>query len=123
MVFEGFEHFETLVIIQCTGILKEEPGVPTVLQSSPDLALSELAGKGIPRVHNKGRVGACSRITWATEPVEDEITRLKVVGGVLDQGKSEGRHSGKGDRARRELNTKRGGGKRGSPSRRSNGAN
>jgi len=54
VVFEGLEHFETPVIIQCTGILEEEPGVPTVLQSSPDLALPELAGKGVPRVRNKG---------------------------------------------------------------------
>ena len=78
----------------------------------------ELAGKGIPRVRNKdkGGVGACSRIAWATEPVKNEIARLKVVGGILDRRKSEGRHGGKGDRARRGCHTRRGGGKRGSPS-------
>jgi hypothetical protein len=49
VVFEDLKHFKTLIIIYCTGILEEEPGVPTVLQSSPDLALPELAGKGVAR--------------------------------------------------------------------------
>ncbi len=54
MVFEDLKHFETLVIIRCTGILEEESGVPPVLQCGPDLALPELAGKSVPRVRNKG---------------------------------------------------------------------
>ena len=110
MVFEDLKHFKTLIIICCTGIFEEEPGVPTVLQSRPDQALPELAGKGVPRVRDKSGVGACSRIARATEPVKDKIARLKVVGGILDRRKSEGRHGGKGDRARRH-----GGGNRGLP--------
>jgi len=116
VVFKDLKHFKTLIKIGCTGILKKEPGVPTVLQSSPDLALPELAGEGVLRVRNKGGVGAGSGIAGATEPVQDEIARLKVVGGVLDCRKSEGRHGGKGDRARRGCHTKRWRGKGGSPS-------
>jgi hypothetical protein len=41
---------------------------------------------------------------------------LKVVGGILDRRKSEGRHGGKGDRARRGCHTRHGGGNRGLPS-------
>ena len=54
VVFEDLKHFETPVIIRCTGILEEELSVPPFLQCSPDLALPELAGKGVPRVRNKG---------------------------------------------------------------------
>ena len=50
MVFKDLKHFETLVIISCTGILKEKLGVPPVLRCGPDLALPELAGEGVPRV-------------------------------------------------------------------------
>ncbi len=47
VVFEDLKHFKTLVVICRAGILKEETSVPTVLQRCPDLALPELAGKGI----------------------------------------------------------------------------
>ena len=109
MVFEDLKHFETLVIISCTGILEEKSGVPPVLQCGPDLALPELAGEGVPQVRNKGRIKACRRIAGETEPVKDELARLKVAGGILDRGKSEGGHSGKGDRARRGCPTQLGG--------------
>ena len=53
VVFEDLKHFKILVIIRRAGILKKEPGVPTVLQCRLDLALPELAGKGIQRVSDE----------------------------------------------------------------------
>ena len=53
MVFEDLKHFKTLVVICGAGILKEETGVPVVLHHCLDLALPELAGKGIHRVSDE----------------------------------------------------------------------
>jgi hypothetical protein len=50
----GPEAIEALVIKRGAGILEEEPGVPAVFQSRPDLSLPELAGKGIRRIRDEG---------------------------------------------------------------------
>jgi hypothetical protein len=53
VVFEDLKHFKTLVVICRAGILKEETGVPAVFRRCPDLALPELAGKGIHQVSDE----------------------------------------------------------------------
>ena len=119
MVFEDLKHLETLVVICRACILKEKPGVPAVLQSRTDLTLPELAGEGIGGVSDESRVGTGSGETGAAKPVEDEVARGKVVGGVLDHREGEAIDR-KRDRAQRGHHQRRGGGNRDAPSSRGN---
>jgi hypothetical protein len=88
MVLEDLEHLETLAEVRRPGVLKQEAS-RTILQGRPKLTLPKLAGKSIPRVHEKQIIRTGRGEAVGTEPEQEDILLLKIIIPRLDRSQGE----------------------------------
>jgi hypothetical protein len=72
VVFEDLNHLESLAGVLGVGVLKEVTN-RSVLEGCADLALPELASKGVATISHQERILAGSGKTRGWKPVENEV--------------------------------------------------
>jgi hypothetical protein len=72
VVFEGLNHLESLAKVLGVGVLKEVTN-RAILEGRADLALPELASKGVATISHQEQILAGSGKIGGLKPVENEV--------------------------------------------------